>query len=149
MVQSCGHCSQRPSTRYSGQIYPVLNPSKKQLPPVCQCMTWTAHRENALGKPTKLQERKYSMAKPNKFNVDMDDLAPPRATAYEQSAAYERNETRGPGRPIGKRSNPAFKQYTVLLRVDSHSRAIEKLRKITARPDFGEYVENLILKDLR
>jgi preprotein translocase subunit Sss1 len=34
------------------------------------------------------------------------------------------------------------------LRVETHTRAIEKLRKVTAKPDFGEYVESLILKDL-
>ncbi len=59
-----------------------------------------------------------------------------------------RSEKRGPGRPAGKRSNPAFRQYTVLIRVDTHTRALEKLRKTTEKPDFGEYVEKLILRDL-
>jgi len=36
---------------------------------------------------------------------------------------------------------------TVLIRIDTHDRAIEKLRKATAKPDFGEYVERLILQD--
>ena len=81
------------------------------------------------------------MAKANRFNVDMEELAP-------LPARFERHDRRGPGRPIGKRSNPAFKQYTVLLRIDTHDRAIEKLRKHTAKPDFGEYVEQLILRDL-
>jgi hypothetical protein len=67
--------------------------------------------------------------------------APPRA--------FERNERRGPGRPIGKRSNPSYRQYTALIRIDVHSRALEKLRRTTARPDFGEYVESLILQDLQ
>lgn len=61
---------------------------------------------------------------------------------------FERKDKRGPGRPIGKRSNPAFQQYTVLIRKTTHHKAIEKLRKTTARPDFGEYVEVLILNDL-
>lgn len=60
-----------------------------------------------------------------------------------------RNEKRSPGRPTGKRSNPAFRQYTILIRIDSHDRALSKLRKITAKPDFGEYVETLILEDLK
>ena len=80
----------------------------------------------------------------NKFNVDLSDVSdvivPP---------AHERNEKRGPGRPIGKRSNPAYRQYTVLLRIDTHDRAIEKLRKTISKPDFGEYVERLILQDLK
>lgn len=62
---------------------------------------------------------------------------------------FERkNNTRGPGRPIGKRSNPAFRQYTVLIRQETHTKAIEKLRKTHARPDFGEYVEALIYADI-
>ncbi len=73
----------------------------------------------------------------NKFKGSFDNLD-------EAPTAQERNETRGPGRPIGKRSNPAFRQYTALLRKDTHDRAVEKLRKTTAKPDFGELVEQLI-----
>ena len=83
-------------------------------------------------------------AKDNKFNVDFDDLQNPPA----DDRPHQRNEKRGPGRPIGKRSNPAYRQYTALLRMDTHDRAIEKLRKTTAKPDFGEYLERLIQKDL-
>jgi hypothetical protein len=86
------------------------------------------------------------MPKANKLSVDFSDMN--QSTERVQPRTFERNERRGPGRPIGKRSNPAFRQYTVLLRVDTHTRALEKLRKITAKPDFGEYVESLILKDL-
>jgi hypothetical protein len=82
------------------------------------------------------------MAKSNKFNVDFNDIST--APARE----HERNEKRGPGRPIGKRSNPAYRQYTALIRIDTHDRAIENLRKTTAKPDFGEYLERLILQDL-
>ena len=85
--------------------------------------------------------------KAKKLSVDFGDITEPtRATAPPRR--FERNEERGPGRPIGKRSNPAFRQYTVLIRQDTHSRAIEKLRRVTGKPDFGEYVEFLILKDL-
>lgn len=86
------------------------------------------------------------MPKPSKLSVDFSDISP--SPPKPQARAFERNERRGPGRPIGKRSNPAFRQYTVLLRIETHTRAIEKLRKITAKPDFGEYVESLILRDL-
>ena len=83
------------------------------------------------------------MARRNKFNVDFGDIGDVKPTRQE------RNERRGPGRPIGKRSNPAYRQYTALLRIDTHDRAIEKLRKTTAKPDFGEYLERLILQDLK
>ena len=85
--------------------------------------------------------------KAEKLAVDFTDMGQ-HPTRGNTRPAFERNERRGPGRPIGKRSNPAFRQYTVLLRVETHTRAIEKLRKVTAKPDFGEYVEELILKDL-
>ena len=79
----------------------------------------------------------------NKFNVDFGDIED------AKQVYHERNERRGPGRPIGKRSNPAYRQYTALLRIDTHDRAIEKLRRTTAKPDFGEYLERLILQDLK
>jgi hypothetical protein len=80
----------------------------------------------------------------HKFNVDFGDIE-----SAPKDRPHERNEKRGPGRPIGKRSNPAFRQYTALLRIDTHDRAIEKLRKTTAKPDFGEYIERLVEQDLR
>lgn len=83
-------------------------------------------------------------SKTNKFNVDFGDLH----TQPVNDVHHERAEKRGPGRPIGKRSNPAYRQYTALIRIDTHDRAIEKLRKMSAKPDFGEYVERLILQDL-
>lgn len=73
----------------------------------------------------------------NKFKGSFDTLDEP-------PLVQDRRETRGPGRPIGKRSNPAYRQYTALLRKDTHDRAIEKLRKTAAKPDFGELVEELI-----
>lgn len=73
----------------------------------------------------------------NKFKGSFDNLD-------EAPAAQDRQETRSPGRPIGKRSNPAFRQYTALLRKDTHDRAVEKLRRTTPKPDFGELVEQLV-----
>jgi hypothetical protein len=84
------------------------------------------------------------MPRKNKFNVDFTDLG-----SIKDGGREERREKRGPGRPIGKRSNPAYRQYTALLRIDTHDRAIEKLRKTIAKPDFGEYVERLIRQDLK
>jgi len=82
----------------------------------------------------------------NKFNVDFSDDS---AATVAPLRDYERNEKRGPGRPIGKRSNPAYRQYTALLRIDTHDRALEKLRRTTRTPDFGEYLEALIQEDLK
>jgi len=84
------------------------------------------------------------MSRKNKFNVDFADLG-----SIKVARPRDRVEKRGPGRPIGKRSNPAYRQYTALLRIDTHDRAIEKLRKTIVRPDFGEYVERLIRQDLK
>lgn len=81
---------------------------------------------------------------PPKFGTAADFMTAEN-TPYRE---YERNERRGPGRPIGKRSNPAYRQYTALLRIDTHDRAIEKLRRTTNKPDFGEYLESLIQQDL-
>ncbi len=88
------------------------------------------------------------MAKPNKFNVDMGGIQTDIENHIRQPASFERNEKRGPGRPIGKRSNPAFRQYTVLIRQETHDRALAELRKHESKPDFGEYVERLILADM-
>lgn len=53
-------------------------------------------------------------------------------------------EKRGPGRPIGKRGSPDYKQYTVLLRAATHREALEYLRRKTERPDFSELLETLL-----
>jgi hypothetical protein len=76
--------------------------------------------------------------KPNKFNVDFADIR----TQPTSNRDHERNEKRGPGQPIGKRSNPSYQQYTALLRIDTHDRAVEKLRQRTAKPDFGANTSN-------
>lgn len=85
--------------------------------------------------------------KRKKVTTDFANVADPPANG-RGVRSFERNDKRGPGRPIGKRSNPAFQQYTVLIRRDTHHQAIEKLRKTHGRPDFGEYVEALISADL-
>ena len=53
-------------------------------------------------------------------------------------------ERRGPGRPIGKRGNPNYKQYTVLLKAATHREALGNLRRKSDRPDFSELLETLI-----
>lgn len=92
----------------------------------------------------KKQAKKKAKAKKHKLNTDFKAIE----AAAAGAGRFERNNKRGPGRPIGKRSNPAFRQYTVLIRKETHDQAIERLRKSMARPDFGEYVESLIHADL-
>ena len=53
-------------------------------------------------------------------------------------------EKRGPGRPIGKRGNPDYKQYTVLLKAATHREALDTLRRKSDRPDFSDLLETLL-----
>ena len=53
-------------------------------------------------------------------------------------------EKRGPGRPIGKRGNPDYKQYTVLLKAVTHRKALDYLRLKSDRPDFSDLLETLL-----
>ena len=51
---------------------------------------------------------------------------------------------RGKGRPPGKRSDPAFKQYSVLLRKHTH-RAVDRiLRDQEDGPDISELIQQLL-----
>ena len=53
-------------------------------------------------------------------------------------------DKRGPGRPIGKRGNPDYKQYTVLLKAATHRKALDHLRLKSDRPDFSDLLEMLL-----
>ena len=77
----------------------------------------------------------------NKFKGSFDNIdeAPP---------AQDRNETRGPGRPIGKRSNPAFRQYTALLRQDTTAPLRNYARPPQSRTS-GNWSNNLFRNGLR
>ena len=62
-----------------------------------------------------------------------------------------RESKKGPGRPVGKSSNPDYTQYSVKLRITTHDEAIENLRKRARRQgtspnriDFSDLVEDLI-----
>ena len=82
------------------------------------------------------------------------DLDPPSAVEEQGSeestpkpaprGVSQPGEKRGPGRPIGKRGNPDYKQYTVLLKGATHREALENLRRKSARPDFSDLLETLI-----
>ena len=58
-------------------------------------------------------------------------------------------EKRGPGRPIGKRGNPDYKQYTVLLKAATHREALDNLRLKSDRPDFSDLLETLLTAWIR
>jgi hypothetical protein len=62
-----------------------------------------------------------------------------------------REPRKGPGRPVGKSSNPDYTQYSVKLRITTHDEAIENLRKRARRQgnspnriDFSDLVEELL-----
>ena len=57
---------------------------------------------------------------------------------------FQPGEKRGPGRPIGKRGNPDYKQYTVLLKAATHRKALDHLRRKSDRPDFSDLLETLL-----
>lgn len=57
-----------------------------------------------------------------------------------------RTETlvRGVGRPPGKRSDPAYKQYSVLLKRQTHRKVSGLLRDSERAQDVSELVEQLL-----
>jgi len=54
-----------------------------------------------------------------------------------------------PGRPPGKRSNPDYGQFTVLLKRATHQEAVDQLRHSSERRDFAELVQELLEKWLK
>lgn len=54
-----------------------------------------------------------------------------------------------PPKPLGKRSDPAFKQYSVLLKKDDHARALEWLRQSGTGHDFADLMQSLLENHLR
>jgi hypothetical protein len=50
----------------------------------------------------------------------------------------------GPGRPIGKRSNPDYEQLTILIRKHTKKRAVRLLEDTAADQDFSELIEHLL-----
>jgi hypothetical protein len=67
----------------------------------------------------------------------------------EESRAAERTETpavalKAPGRPPGKRSDPAYKQYSVLLKRQTHRQVTAILRDQEDSPDVSELLQQLL-----
>lgn len=49
-----------------------------------------------------------------------------------------------PPKPAGKRSDPAWKQFSVLLKIKSQEEATERLRKKYKGTDFSELLQALL-----
>jgi hypothetical protein len=67
----------------------------------------------------------------------------------EEPQALERSEQRatglkGPGRPPGKRSDPEYKQYSVLLKKQTHRQVTAILRDQEDGPDVSELLQQLL-----
>jgi hypothetical protein len=67
----------------------------------------------------------------------------------EESPAAERREKppvvlKAPGRPPGKRSDPAYKQYSVLLKKQTHRQVTTILRDQEGGPDVSELLQQLL-----
>jgi len=67
----------------------------------------------------------------------------------EEAHAAERIEKpaaalKAPGRPPGKRSDPAYKQYSVLLKKQTHRQVTTILRDQEGGPDVSELLQQLL-----
>ena len=67
----------------------------------------------------------------------------------EEPGAAERTEKpavvlKAPGRPPGKRSDPAYKQYSVLLKKQTHRQVTSILRDQEDSPDVSELIQQLL-----
>ena len=54
------------------------------------------------------------------------------------------NALKGPGRPPGKRSDPEYKQYSVLLKKQTHREVTKILRDQEDSPDVSELLQQLL-----
>jgi hypothetical protein len=67
----------------------------------------------------------------------------------EEPRASERTENRtvalkAPGRPPGKRSDPEYKQYSVLLKRQTHRQVTTILRDQEETPDVSKLLQQLL-----
>jgi hypothetical protein len=90
----------------------------------------------------KQQERKSYMAESKFAGIFQHSLA-------EEPRAAERAEhpapvLKAPGRPPGKRSDPAYKQYSVLLKKHTHRQVTTLLRDREDSPDVSELLQQLL-----
>ena len=64
----------------------------------------------------------------------------PAADRIEKPAAV----LKAPGRPPGKRSDPEYKQYSVLLKKQTHRQVTSILRDQEGGPDVSELLQQLL-----
>jgi hypothetical protein len=83
--------------------------------------------------------------------VGLEESREPARVLKSPPIQPRRESKKGPGRPIGKSSNPDYTQYSVKLRITTHDEAIENLRKRARRQgnspnriDFSDLVEELL-----
>jgi hypothetical protein len=62
----------------------------------------------------------------------------------EPPQPVDRSDRKVPGRPPGKRSDPAYKQYSLLLKRQTHRQVDAILRKDESGPDMSELVQELL-----
>ena len=65
----------------------------------------------------------------------------PRATERTEKPAVV---LKAPGRPPGKRSDPEYKQYSVLLKKQTHRKVTSILRDQEDGPDVSELLQQLL-----
>jgi hypothetical protein len=63
---------------------------------------------------------------------------PPMLLSADEAAARRR------GRPAGKRSDPAWKSYTVLIRKETHKSVSRRLQDMDVGQDLSELVDELL-----
>jgi hypothetical protein len=66
------------------------------------------------------------------------------AAALQAAEALQPGTARPLGRPPGKRSDPAWKQFSVLLKKETHRAAANILREQEQGEDFSGLVQNLV-----
>jgi hypothetical protein len=112
-------------------------------------MTWTTSVPSVRGKPTKLQERNYSLMaeEQSKFSGVLAKLK--QAPTEHPAATIEVPMVRGRGRPPGKRSDPDYQPTTVLLRKQTKKTVTRLLEDRSAAQDLSELIEELLTEWIR
>jgi hypothetical protein len=68
----------------------------------------------------------------------------PEEPRVSERAEHRTTALKGPGRPPGKRSDPEYKQYSVLLKKQTHRQVTTILRDQEDSPDVSELLQQLL-----
>lgn len=74
------------------------------------------------------------------FDTRLDQMPPP----AERNEGQRKPEPTGKGRAPGKRSDPAWKQHTVMLKKENHLAALNILRRQDNGRDISDLLDNLL-----